>query len=346
MKLKFFNLNIKHKHYSFDPQNPDVEAAQYWLDQKGAAPIFFNRHTCEEILANPDLLPGKYRRVVKQYLTITQRGEIEGFIPIFVTIESGYVWIYMPKGAPQNGDEFGFYESRKAAMQQGQFDFFDIPKYYEVNHLISRKKLSDVPYILAAMKSSQAFAQGTFRCLDENINGEEVSRYEGNLAALKVLLKDVDIAKEHIKTLKVDPLHCLSSIELETLIAKIFEANNCFVPAHRGGVLKGVDLFVSPLNGRKVECLGVEEYDTLNIQVKINTPAAGKELDALARFLEESNDRYLITSELTSNPRLESYKNDGRYLTADWIKTQIKTHPVVAQWFSRSLEWLPQECRH
>ena len=46
---------------------------------------------------------------------------------------------------------------------------------------------------------------------------------------------------EHLESANCNPeqlLDCLSSVELETLVAKIFEAAGCFVPAHRGAVFE------------------------------------------------------------------------------------------------------------
>jgi hypothetical protein len=338
MEIKFFNLNIKHKYYSF---NPELSAAEYWLNDRNAAPIFYGEDTCEAILSGRSSIKKKYEKIVNKFLRITSLTDTK---PIFVTIDSGFLWIYEPIGKPIDGEKFSFNKSKVLKDAHRSFEEFDLPKFYKIKHLIKRP-ISEVPYILAAMKSSQAFAQGTFYPIGENIDGDQTHKYNGNLAALKVLLKDVDFVRQEFNELLIDPLHCLSSIELETLLAKIFEANECFVPAHRGGVLKDIDLFVDTPKDTKISGIASEGNVRLSIQIKLNIPNNKNEIEQLAQFLNSSKNHYLITSEDQYEIGLEAYKNTGQYLTAKWIRSQIAKNKSVQKWFDSSVEWLPKENR-
>jgi hypothetical protein len=60
MEIKFFNLNIKHKYHSFDPK---MSAAEYWLNDKNAAPIFYGADTCEDILSGRSAIKKKYEKI-------------------------------------------------------------------------------------------------------------------------------------------------------------------------------------------------------------------------------------------------------------------------------------------
>ena len=60
-------------------------------------------------------------------------------------------------------------------------------------------------------------------------------KYEGNIAAIKYLIGELN-------DFKIDPLKTLSSVQLETLVVKIFEKNGAFIPAWRGGTLKDIDI--------------------------------------------------------------------------------------------------------
>jgi hypothetical protein len=341
MRIKFFNLNIKHKDYIFDRSSPEKSAAKYWLNDMKQAPIFFGDDSCEAILRDYGNLDKKYHKTVKHFLTVTNNEKIK---PIFITIDSGWIWIYEPIGVPQNGDRFMF--PRKA--KDGSFkDTWDLPKLYNIRMLLGESPLpiSEVPYILGAMKSSQAFARGTFCSIGRNINDDKISKYKGNLAALVCLLKDVDFVLNEFDNLSIDPLHCLSSIELETLVAKIFEANGCFVPAHRGGVLKDIDLIARASDNTKISGLDFNANETLSIQIKLNISNSKKDINELRQFLDRSKNHYLITSDLDEecHSDLETYKNNGQFLTAKWIKSQIAKNPSVEKWFEESVKWLPKE---
>jgi len=339
MKIKFFNLNIKHKYHCFDPK---LSAAEYWLNDKNAAPIFYGEDSCEAILSGRSKIQKKYTKIVNKFLTITTLEDIK---PIFVTIDSGFLWIYEPIGRPIDGERIGFNKSKTVNAVHGSYEEYDLPKFYEIKHLIEKQPISRVPYILAAMKSSQAFAQGTFYPIGENIDGDRTHRYDGNLAALLVLLKDVDFVRQEFNKMSIDPLHCLSSVELETLLAKIFEANECFVPAHRGGVLKDVDLFVNTSKDTQISGIASGSSDRLSIQIKLKISKNKNEIQELGQFLGNSKNHYLITSEDEYEIGLESYKINGQYLTAEWIRNQVAKNKSVQKWFDNSVEWLPKESR-
>ena len=338
MKIKFYNLNIKHKYHFFDSKNLDKSAAEYWLNDKKQAPIFYGDDSCEAILNGSSRLEKKYHRTVNSFLTVTSN---KNFRPIFITLDSGWLWIYEPLGEPKNGNLFSFRRTGKST------DEADLPKYYDIKMLLDKCpiSISEIPYILATIKSSQAFAQGTFYPIGENIDGKLASRYDGNIAAIKVLLRNVDFVADEYAKLLIDPLHCLSSVEFETLVAKIFEAYDCFVPAYRGGVLKDIDLFVDTPDATKIAGITVQGNDRLSIQIKLNTPKNKIEINRLCKFLDSSEKHYLITLEEEYHSDLEYYKRKGQYLTADWVRDQISRNQSVQKWFDKSLEWLPSLAR-
>ena len=65
-------------------------------------------------------------------------------------------------------------------------------------------------------------------------------------------------------------LECLGSVELETLVAKVFEAAGCFVPAYRGGCIQDLDLFAHNYRAVDIELDGlvVPAGERISIQVK------------------------------------------------------------------------------
>lgn len=120
---------------------------------------------------------------------------------------------------------------------------------------------SEIPLILSSMSASAYYYMGTFR---------EIADL-GNVRALQCLM-----GYEPPPTLTAqDLMSCLSSIELETLTAKIFEEAGCFVPAYMGGVLKDVDIIVRNTSS-DVVCLfdlEIAPHQGISIQVKRSTNA-------------------------------------------------------------------------
>lgn len=308
--MKYYNLNIKIS----DKQNSDFSPAEEWLDCKKSAPIFFGHWSPEQIRSGKTPFQKKSVNEAIEFINLSHNPENARLI----TIDSGYVWIYRIIG-PLIYDE----------RQSFRFNLTNeivIPKCYPIE-IVRRLKISEVPYILSAMRSSQAFARGTFTEINKNTN-----KYIGNITAIRCVLGDTS-------ELYVNPFRCLSSVELETLVAKIFEAHGAFVPAHRGAVLKDVDIFAD-INDADPDVRGEFLGSTkLCVQVKINTTDL-TDLRALKKFLD-CEGSILITADDEPNVQLANYFSSGKYKTSEWLRMNIDKSPSVKNWLTRSLDWLP-----
>ena len=103
----------------------------------------------------------------------------------------------------------------KSEVQSGYDGFVKLLPVREV----IRQPVKDVPAILAGINANRYYSSGTFREISDN----------GNKIALQCI---VDKSKVQIP-LQCTPIHaleCLSSVELETLVAKLFEELGCFCP--------------------------------------------------------------------------------------------------------------------
>lgn len=308
--MKYYNLNIK-------IPNSQTSLAEVWLRQHKAAPIFFGTSTPEELMAGKTRYNTKAMNEAKEFISLNSSSD---HVRI-VTIDSGFVWIYKIVGKLEFGGkhEFDIDKPQKEKV---------IPKYYPIEMIDEISITADTPYILAAMKSSQAFARGTFT--EINKNGR---KYDGNIAALRCVLN------ETAGMPSIDPFRCLSSVELETLVAKIFEAHGAFVPAYRGGVLKDVDVLVDLKDADQVEFPG-SVGGSIEVQVKIDISEA-RDVASLKQFLENTS-HILITAERSPHPKLKHYYDQGRYKTSQWLHDQVERLPEVRAWFERSLKWLPK----
>lgn len=155
-----------------------------------------------------------------------------------ITIGSEKIWIYKIKGQIKNG--------------KIEFDKFR-QKYYDIE-IIKHSKIEDVPYILATMKTNQAFSRNTFRKIDEK-------KYEANIAAIKSLIGELN-------DFKINPLKTLSSVQLETLVVKIFEKKGAFIPAWRGGTLEGIDI-IAKFEGNIPDNLFKTKIKEKNINIQV-----------------------------------------------------------------------------
>jgi hypothetical protein len=180
--------------------------------------------------------------------------------------------------------------------------------------VVAKKPVLELPLVLAGMPSNQSLARGTFQKIVD----------QGNLLALKLLFED---AREESNTFR--PLdaysffECLSSTELETLVAKCLEELGCFVPAHLGGNLKGIDIIAHKETSENVVFCGHLLKKTTAIQVKRRTH--GKKID------KDVNIYVALDAEGPNS------------VDANKLLELIVKLPKTKAWLLRSLNWIPKK---
>lgn len=291
--MNFFNLNIK---YPGKNRKQNESHSKTWLEDHRQAPIFFGDSTIAEILAGKFKFKGRALNEARQFCKIgldpTKWNETR-----IVTIDEGNIWIYKPYGKiEENKNWVGYHENVKS---------FPI-------EILAKKPVKNIPLILASMKSNQAFSRGTFAKI--------VEKYIGNIFAIEYLLGNtIEIPSGFSR------LDCLSSLELETLVAKIFEAHGCFVPAYKGGYMKDIDLIARNYTEKEIliDGLSIPSNSTISIQVKL-------------RF---ENNRHAKQEGTDYNIGLDIETKEFNF-GRDWILKQIEI-PQIKEWLVRSTEWIP-----
>jgi len=325
-QTKYYNLNIKLSS-KIKTDKPDLFDATYNLEERSRAPIFFGPYKPEQYIYAYD------KKEKLEGLNKKQLHEAYNFIQLYkkdpearlITIDKK-IWIYKIIGQIK-------YESTDDIVQKKSDQTSEkiVPKYYDIE-IINSCEIKEAPYILATMKTNQAFSRDTFRRIDEK-------KYGGNIAAIKYLIGELN-------DFKIDPLKTLSSVQLETLIAKIFEKNGAFIPAWRGGTLKDIDI-IAKFEGNIPDNLlikKIQEKDKdINIQVKIKLNDENNVND-LKEFLEKPNT-FLITGDDEPIDKLKDYAEDKQYLTSKWIKKQIYSYDEIKKWYEKCIEWLPTQNR-
>jgi hypothetical protein len=324
-QTKYYNLNIKLSS-KIKTDKPDLFDATNNLEKRSRAPIFFGPYKPEQYIDAYD------KKEKLEGLNKKQLHEAYNFIQLYkkdpearlITIDKK-IWIYKIIGQIK-------YESTDAIVQKKSDQISEkiVSKYYDVEIIKTRDE--DVPYILESMKTNQAFSRNTFTMIDEK-------KYGGNIAAIKYLIGELN-------DFKIDPLKTLSSVQLETLVAKIFEKNGAFIPAWRGGTLKDIDI-IAKFDGNIPDNLlikKIQEKDKdINIQVKIKLNDENNVND-LKKFLKKPNT-FLITGDDEPIYKLKDYAEDKQYLTSKWIKKQIYSYDEIKKWYEKCIEWLPTQNR-
>jgi len=272
------------------------EAEVRLSSQPTQAVIYFGTTTVKDCLA------GKAKRQAQDFceagLARNRRQRT------FVVTCRGTIWILEPVSEVVE-------EKRKKHSDGKPF----VPKVMQVRIL---KKLDyvDIPAVLAEIRCNAWLGRGTFR---------EIPDW-GNIKAIEMVLNR-GIPKSHLKDDgPAQILECLSSVELETLVAKLFEAAGCFVEARRGGTRLGIDVVAHNDRARDIILGGVV------------VPANGRVAVQVKRWTElgepEKGVDYLIGF-------IERRESNDRALDAAWLLEQARRKPSVSAWLRRSLHWLP-----
>jgi hypothetical protein len=179
--------------------------------------------------------------------------------------------------------------------------------------LTSTMTVTDIPLVLAGIGANRYYSSGTFREIGGN----------GNKLAIKSVLNQPISPPSPPNVLAA--IECLGSVELETLVAKLFEEAGCFVPAYLGGNMQGADLFVYNKTTEiiNIATIVLKPGDKKSIQVKLGTnltrPPTGVDI--------------LIAGNVATTP--QTFGNQ-------WFHNALKQSQKTREWLYMSLAWLPK----
>jgi hypothetical protein len=324
MIYRYFNLNIRHpQHAKLDEKYPS--AAQYWLDKRKLAPIFYGTINLHDISTESEAFRnlGNSGADIKKFIDVGISHLDAQKNYILVTIDEGYVWFYEAISTVKMMDQ----NDESLVRDKDSQNLIDWPKVLPIKRLGSKRHVKDVPLVLSSMKSNQWMTRGTFREIEPDRGGA----YLGNIAAIQSALNRWD------PNSKFDPLDCLSSLEFETLIAKILEEHGCFVPAYKGGFLKDVDLIAKPTATKSVAGLDIESGKNIALQLKLSIDRS-----QLSDLSSEKID-YLIglNDDKSLKTNFENSRFSSRCLGRSWLKKALQESPCTLGWLQHSLQWLP-----
>lgn len=292
---KYFLLNINECENDRKRKN----TVYNWIKKERFAPIFFDGHTIDQIKNKNGVGfgPNHHKN------TPHRHKDAEIFVDTFSKLSNTNDKIVFSIGEEKiyffkQGDELSPFKEGKEGGVKG-FPIKDLEE----------RDIKECPLVLAGMKANLHFALGTFK--------EVKPKYFGNIQAIKYLLSG---DKPTISNFS-NYLKCLSSVELETLVAKILEERELFIPAYKGGFIKNFDLVCRnfgkyPIDIGKVE---IKPNDTKLIQVKLTLEKNN--------YNKDSDYLYFCIDSNVNNENV--FKADdiekllGKSETYEWLKKSL-----------------------
>ena len=276
--MEYFLLNINRN---------GVNKVDEWIKERGIAPIFYGKSTINKIIKNPKDFPRDASLFINTFLKLNDN-------VILFSIGNSKLYIYKQKNVINEYNEYN-------KIVEG-----DIVKGIKIE-IMKEIEIKKCPLILITIKSNRYMSSGAFRKLNPS---SESNSYFGNILSIQYLLSN---EKKKVKTF-MGYLYCLSSLEFETLIAKMFEEKGYFVPAYKGGFIKNYDLFCT------------KNSETISIQIK---------LEMEEKYYNELTDYYYcINNNLISIDNIKNWKS---------IKNELEKCPNTEEWLKKTLYWVTYE---
>jgi hypothetical protein len=281
--------------------------------ESGKIAIFFGESSIEECRAGK-----KGRDALEFCLAGDPENRVQTRVVIVAQRE---IWVLQPSGPVVEGERF-----------KGRDRQPDRIKLMPVT-VLARKPITVIPHLLASMASNAYWSRGTFREIGRAApatgGGETWDGWPHQLA-IELQLPEA-IRQLRCPSLKQGALLLfLSSVELETVIAKIFEESGCFVPAYRGGNMADIDILAY--------------NDSSNvIRIGDRSLAPGSALAIQVKSWMREPPR-VVEGVLSVSLNLHR-KDKGKGWDAALLWHLIERSPQTFAWLQRSLAWHPLDLK-
>ena len=206
-----------------------------------------------------------------------------------------------------------------ARKEDGKLKIYrHIPKTMLVKN-IKKYEIANVPHVLATLPTSQRYAQGTCRKIEDD------DKNLGAIRAINYVLSGQKIeVKEDYKLIEL-----LSPYELETLVFLILKNAGLFVPAWRGGTQKGIDIIGRNKTKSQIKLPPVtfEPGKGKTFQIK-------KSIRKIGEVLDKAD--FIVNVDTNINGKAD------KMLDAKWLLKQIKSEKQqeTKEWLINSLDWV------
>ncbi len=305
--MKYYYLQIKEGYKTF------FDCVDKWLHTNHLAAIF-SLNSIDDFLSDRKDLSKDSQNFIK---TFNDEKEESILVSIGCKEEnnkkSDYLYIYKKDGKlKEYKRQSSKYKVDLSHYQSNPENVIGFPI-----KLLVEIPIVQAPLVLATIKSNQYLSRGTFKELLKKPTKDDpestFNSYFGNRKAIDYLVSGKPVQVDNFEQY----LECLSSIEFETLIAKLKEEQGYFVPAYKGGSFKDYDILCFKKNK--------EEY----IQAKLNLL---KETFKEYKDIKDLNI-YCVHSEVDKR----IFQN---ILDYEDIQKELIDCPNTRKWLSHSLNWV------
>lgn len=265
----------------------------------------------------------------------------------FVTITSNTLYIYQLKGDINELEDSLYskfdehiYELMKIIGSKYEEQLNDalikppakqsivhIPKFISIKNL-RKFDISEVPQILGSLSSNQEYNRSTCKQI----------KTEEHLNALKYIC-NFRKKQQKIKLNKFQPeylLKHLSPYEFETLIFLLLKNSGLFVPAWRGGTIKGIDFIAYNRTSKDLMIKWLNTTLSTGKSLKIQIKRKNLTLKDVEKLTQDNI--ILIALEIEDfNQEIE------RVITAPILLHVAQTQHETNKWLHNSLEWMDWE---
>ncbi|MDR1785364.1 MAG: hypothetical protein LBR23_02700 [Spirochaetaceae bacterium] len=260
--------------------------ADHWIKEQKFAPFFYGMATLEALRDDtaPEV-PTRSWALVRRFFKTFDNRINEGAVIVSIGTENVYLY-KQTSPLRQHGVE-----------REKRYNGFDV----EIIKAIPKK---DCPFVLVSIRSNQRIGRKTFSEITEE-------KHFGNCRAIDYVLSG---KKQRVDNFQ-QYLQCLSSVQFETLIAKMLEEQGYWVSAYTGGTLPRYDFFCEKGNKK------------MALQVKTHLSK-----EVYERYEKESgiDYYYCITSGVTTKKIKSSSDIEGEL--TDCGKTK--------EWLAKTLWWV------
>ena len=278
--------NINMEYYLLNIKIDDESQVDHWIGEKKFAPIFYGQSTIKQILNKNSTLPPRTQSIAYLFCTTFEKINENA---ILISLGKIKIYFYKQIGILQ---EIETYERKyKNEIKKS------IPKGFNIE-ILNKIPIKECPLILSSIRSNRQM-QAAFRKIN----------YFGNILSIKYILSG---KKQEVDNFR-DYLLCLSSLEFETLIAKMFEEKEYFVPAYKGGFLENIDLI----------CKKDGETKTIQIKLKMENENYRDDIDI---------DFYYC---IINNTAIK-----GNVINSTIIKEELEKCSNTKKWLNQTLDWV------
>lgn len=286
----------------------------------------------------------RYANDINRFRSAIEREDYKS--TYFITKSDGFIRVFVPSENKLHQLISG--GENQLLMDDSEQNAKVNVKYCRVDEVINQGsgRLNVVPQVLATITNNQYVGRSTIVTLYDDANKADSELYAHNTMAFCAFTLEnlrskaneshgetlLNTARKILETSDFfeKPWLCLSSIQLETLVAKLFEEQGYHVSSYAGGSTEEYDMVVTPVT---------ESARSNMTQLMATLDMQGPQL--LVQVKREKPKKYESRGDVLNvfgTDRHPSVTQSG--LSEDWLKAMLDESPKTNEWLRFENQWL------